>query len=163
MRSKLFLLLPLPLLLSLLLTPCLQAQECRVDTKHDRFTGTTTVSTPLDYLTTPVGVLFQSHTGSIKMVLARGGSTFRYIDCNSVVILADDKRVDLPFEYQASLIGGGRNVSEIWAADIGIDTLCELSRAEKVEYRVCSDEFTISRLVLCSGRLICDMSGGKKD
>lgn len=159
------------LLLSFLLFLSVPLQgQCQVETEYNRFTNVSSVGTPLDYLTTPIGVLFQSFThdtnkeaDSIKMVLARGGSSFRYTDCHSVIILKDGVRIDLPFDYKPSMHSSGESVSEIWTATITLDMLCGLSRAKRVEYRICGDEHAVDETVLCSGRLICEMSSKEVD
>lgn len=169
MRSMKIKLLLLLLILAVFLPLALHAQ-CQVETEYNRFTNVSTVGTPLDYLTTPIGVLFQSFThdthkeaDSIKMVLARGGSSFRYTDCHSVIILKDGVRIDLPFDYKPSMHSSGESVSEIWTATLTLDMLYGLSRAKRVEYRICGDEYTVDETVLCSGRLICEMRSKKAD
>lgn len=69
---------------------------------------------------------------------------WKYIDCNSVSILLDNKQFgrDIVWDWDGKV--KSRGVTEIISAHLSTSELKEMINSKKIELRVCNDEFEIS-------------------
>ena len=126
-----------------------------IEVENDRFTGkrsvSNTVSPAKGDLRTPIRVfkVAQEKTGQVTygaifMTVAR---EWRYLNCHSFDWLVDGEPMK-PIEPAAHrgevMRGGSVSVLEVVYMGLSRDQFQQLADAQKVEYRICRDEFQLT-------------------
>lgn len=137
-------------------------QASAIESSYDRFTGTTTLSTSIRHAVSvgsPVSVFFQavvskdSSISILRLAIIRSSQDLKYASCQQVHFLVNGEPLELESEYAPRVDQG---VFEVFIVTLTPDTLLKLSNAQKVEYKICNDEFSMSAEVLGSGKEIYD-------
>jgi len=143
--------------------------------KYDRFEDITMMmsSTELSGGRSTVFVIAAMHKGkavteenqeghySIQFWMAREGWT--YLDCHSVAMLVDGKRVRLPASDHDGDVLSGRLVSETIKLTATKALVATIAEAKVVEVQVCNDEWRLPQKAIDGAkRIIASMTPGAK-
>jgi hypothetical protein len=129
-----------------------------IEIKYDRFTNKTTVRTdPKKTAGTaiqPALVLMGSYDGETPskpgvctLAFALNSSSWVYLRCHTINCLADGKPVVLPSSKHNGKVGKGF-VFEFITIMVPFNIIEQLSNYQKVEFKICNTEFSISNYEL---------------
>jgi hypothetical protein len=126
-----------------------------IEIKYDRFKNRTAVWTdPKKTMGTsiqPALVLIggydgqtPSRQGECQLGFVLKTSSWAYLRCHSIHCLADGKPVELPPSKHEGTVGRGFVVEHI-SITIPFNIAEQLSKCEKVEFKLCNTEFTLTK------------------
>jgi hypothetical protein len=126
-----------------------------IEVKYDRFKNKTVVQTNPKKTTgtaiQPALVLMASYDGQTPsrpgestIAFAVRSPKWAYLRCHSVHCLADGKPLELPSFKHHGEVGRGY-VFEFISTSIPFSIIEQLSKCEKIEFKLCNTEFSLSR------------------
>src|SRR5580693_5673701 len=115
----------------------------RVSVEEDRFSGETTMKTPLAApygSLAPMLVAVWEKGFAARLMLAGDFKESKYLECHSTYILADGQRVTAGSDSHDGSVRTG-SVREIIEVPLDTKTIAQIGAASKIEFKVCNDEF----------------------
>jgi len=126
-----------------------------IEIKYDRFKNKTVVRTDpkktAGTVIQPALVLIgtydgqtPSRPGECLLGFALRSPSWKYLRCHSINCLADEKPVELPHSKHDGSVGRGYVIEHV-SISIPFNIVEQLSKCEKVEFKLCNTEFSLSR------------------
>jgi hypothetical protein len=143
-----------------------------IEIKYDRFKNKTIVQTnPKKTAGTakqPALVLMgsydgqtQSRPGECTIAFALSSSSWVYLRCHSIYCLTDGNPLELPPSKHEGKAGRGY-VIEFISILIPFSIIEQLSKSEKVEFKICNTEFTLTKQEMQDLRTFVEAFSEKK-
>lgn len=128
------------------------SSQAEIKVKVDSFTGKTTVNTkPTPFTERPSFNLlgrYRDETDKpnavLSILLYSSSPTWQYLHCYSTFWLADNKPINLPQPTHKGFVGTGFVMEHLAITPVPLSALQQMATAQKVEFKVCNDEFTLT-------------------
>jgi len=137
-------------------------ETCAAEVKYDRFLKSTSVSTnsprSLGWSATYPSVVMTVKGGAsadqeaILILTAASDAGWRYLRCHLFHMLADGEPVALGESRHSGEVARGSAVIEQIIVPVRLDDLRVAAAAQRIEYRICNDEYVAPEEFLCKLR-----------
>lgn len=156
-----------------IVTAFLLASSARpaIRTTYDKFSGETTIGTvPTPPSSSPSLAFVATYTktredglpdpSTVGMMLVVSGSDWRYLNCSATYWLADGKRFELPQPTHDGHVGNGYVLEFLQIKILKPAELRKLAAAQRVEFKICNDEYVVSPSDLADLRVFSEKLNG---